>query len=74
MKKGILMVSSALVIALITSCASIVSRSSYPISINSRPTEATISVTNSKGTEVYKGSTPATINLKSGGGFFKKAR
>lgn len=57
----------------LTSCASIVSKSSYPISINSTPSEAKIVVTDKKGVEVFRGQTPATLNLKSGSGFFSKA-
>ena len=56
-----------------TSCASIVSKSSYPISINSTPSEAKITITGKKGIEVYRGNTPATLKLRAGSGFFSKA-
>ncbi|WP_194408526.1 peptidase associated/transthyretin-like domain-containing protein [Aestuariibaculum suncheonense] len=59
---------------LTTSCASIVSKSNYPISINSTPSEASITITNKKGVEIYKGATPANLKLKAGNGFFSKAR
>ena len=59
---------------LTSSCASIVSKSSYPISINSSPSEASIVITDKKGLEVYRGNTPATMKLKSGSGFFSKAQ
>ena len=59
---------------IITSCASIVSSSSWPISINSSPSEAKISIKDKKGIEIYTGNTPATLKLKSGAGFFSKAR
>ncbi len=58
----------------ITSCASIVSKSSYPISINSTPSEAKITITDKKGIEVFKGNTPAIMKLKAGSGFFGKAQ
>ncbi|MBJ6369530.1 peptidase associated/transthyretin-like domain-containing protein [Snuella sedimenti] len=61
-------------IILTTSCASIVSKSSYPISINSPPSEAKITITDKKGVEVYQGHTPATLKLKAGNGYFSKAR
>jgi len=61
-------------ILLLTGCASIVSKTSWPISINSSPSEAKISIKDKKGIEIYTGSTPATLNLKSGAGFFSKAR
>jgi hypothetical protein len=59
---------------LLTSCASIVSKSSYPISIKSTPSEAKITITDKKGVEVFSGNTPATLKLNSGAGFFTKAR
>ncbi|MDR0981779.1 MAG: hypothetical protein LBM07_00865 [Culturomica sp.] len=59
---------------LFSSCASIVSKSSYPIMISSIPSEAKISITDKKGIEIYAGQTPATLKLKSGSGFFGKAR
>ncbi len=58
---------------LTSSCASIVSKSEYPIAINSTPSEAKITVTNKKGIVVYEGNTPSNIYLKSGAGFFSKA-
>ncbi len=57
-----------------TGCASIFSKSNYPISINSSPSEAKIVVTDRDGIEIYSGNTPATIKLKSSSGFFKRAR
>ncbi len=59
---------------LFTSCASIVSKSSYPISINSAPSEVQIVIKDKKGIEIFSGQTPATLKLKSGSGFFGKAR
>jgi hypothetical protein len=55
------------------SCATIVSKSAYPLHLNSEPRKATVTVTDRKGKEVYKGLTPAVVNLKSGAGFFQKA-
>ena len=57
----------------LNSCASIVSKSSWPISINSTPNGAVISIMDAGGTEVFKGNTPTAVVLKSGAGFFKKA-
>ena len=58
---------------LFSSCATIFGHSSYPVSINSNPSGATVSITDKKGKEVYKGASPATVTLKSGAGFFGKA-
>jgi hypothetical protein len=65
---------SILSILLLTGCASIVSKSSWPITINSSPSDAKISIKDKKGIEIYTGNTPATLKLKSGAGFFSKAR
>lgn len=61
------------VIILFSSCASIVSKSLYPITIDSTPANAKISITDKKGKEIYLGNTPATVKLKAGAGFFTKA-
>jgi len=58
---------------LFSSCATIFGHSSYPVSINSNPSGATISITDKKSKEVYKGASPATVTLKSSAGFFSKA-
>ena len=73
MKVKLKSIGVVIAVMLITGCASIVSKSSYPISINSRPSEANISISNSKGIEIYSGNTPAVVNLKGSEGFFKKA-
>ena len=57
---------------LLSSCATIFTKSTYPLSINSNPT-AKISVTDKKGKEIYLGNTPAIVPLKAGAGFFSKA-
>lgn len=56
-----------------TGCASIVSKSTYPVAIQSRPAGATITVTDKKGRDIYIGNTPAIVYLKSSSGFFSKA-
>ena len=58
---------------LFSSCATIVSRTSYPVSIDTNPDGATVSITDKRGKEVYKGQSPSTVVLKSGAGFFSKA-
>jgi hypothetical protein len=73
MKNRITSLFLAVGILLLSSCASIVSKISYPISINSSPSEAKIVITDKKGIEVYAGNTPANLKLKAGSGFFGKA-
>ena len=58
---------------LFSSCASIVTKSSYPLSINSSPSNAQVSITDKTGKEIFLGNTPATVKLKAGAGFFSKA-
>jgi hypothetical protein len=58
---------------MLSGCASIVSKSSYPISINSTPSGATITVKDKKGLDVYSGNTPANLKLNASAGFFSKA-
>ena len=59
---------------LLSSCASIVSKSNYPITINSNPSKANIAITDKQGVEIYSGKTPATLKLRAGSGFFGKAQ
>jgi len=54
------------------SCASIVSRSSWPYYVESDPSNATITIENKKGREIFKGKTPTIVRLKSGSGYFGK--
>lgn len=72
MKKLFLIASLTGVCLFTTNCASIVSSATYPLSINSNPSGASITIINKKGTEVYKGTTPASVVLKAGAGFFSK--
>jgi hypothetical protein len=62
-----------LVSGLLVGCASIVSKSKYPISVNSNPSGSKITITDDSGMSVYEGTTPAVVKLKSGKGYFKKA-
>lgn len=75
MKKTFLFISAGLLCLpiLFSNCATIVSRSSYPVAVNSSPSGATVSITDKKGREVFKGSTPTAVTLKAGDGFFSKA-
>jgi hypothetical protein len=59
-------------ISLLTGCASIVSKSNWPYSVDSNPAGAKVVITNKKGQEVFSGRTPAALKLKSGAGFFSK--
>ena len=58
---------------LFSSCATIFGRTSYPVSINSNPQGAVVTITNKRNREVYRGATPATVRLKSHAGYFARA-
>ena len=61
----------ALVALAISGCSSIVSKSHYPVSINSTPDGAKYVITNRDGHKVDSGVTPATVTMKSSSGYFK---
>lgn len=63
----------AVVVLFSSGCATIVSKSEYPVSISSVPAGATITIKDKKGEQVYKGETPVTVELKSKAGFFSGA-
>lgn len=54
-------------------CASIVSDSSYPVTVSSTPNNAQVTVQDDDGSTVYSGTTPTTITLDSSDGFFQPA-
>jgi len=54
-----------------TGCASIVSKSSYPVVINSNPGQAEITITDETGKTIYSGKTPTTVTLDTKSGYFK---
>lgn len=60
-------------IAMSTGCASIVSKSQYPVTINSNPSGATVTIKNKRGAEVQKATTPTTVTLAASAGFFSPA-
>lgn len=72
MKKLILLSSITGLILMISSCASIVSKSIWPLTVNSNPSGAVITISDRNSAVVYKSTTPANVKLKSGAGFFKK--
>ena len=61
----------ALVIV-ISGCASIVSKSSYPVVLDSDPDGATITVVNKSGDTIVRSTTPTSVTLKASKGFFSK--
>ncbi len=64
-------VSLSLVVFLFSGCASVVSKSQYPINISSEPQGADITIVSKEGNTVFSGKTPTTVTLKAGAGYFK---
>lgn len=63
-----------LLCCLTTGCASIVSKSIYPIRIESSPQEANITIVNQDDEIVFAGQTPASVELDADGGYFRPAK
>jgi hypothetical protein len=57
----------------LSDCATIVSKTSYPVSIETEPSGVHVSITDRKGREIYSGKTPAALLVRSGAGFFLRA-
>lgn len=70
----ILVASAATASILLSSCASIVSRASRDVSIQSNPSGLAFSVVSVDGEPLYSGTTPQTVNLSARGGYFKPAK
>jgi hypothetical protein len=60
--------------AILAGCASIVSKSEYPVSVTSNPTGADFTVKRANGLPIASGVTPATITLGASDGYFKPAK
>ena len=61
-----------LLIAVFVGCASIVSKSAYPVIISSKPEGAEIAIVNRANEKIFQGKTPTTVTLKAGAGFLKE--
>ncbi len=54
----------------LTGCASIIGDTQHPVSVMSSPEGATFEIRNENGMVVHRGSTPASVSLKGGDGYF----
>lgn len=57
-----------------TACCSIVSKSSYPVTISSNPPGASFTLKKANGLAMASGTTPATVSLNSSEGYFQPAK
>jgi len=58
----------------LTACASIVSKSQYPVTVSSNPSGADFTIKKENGVAISTGITPATIVLSSSSGYFQAAK
>jgi hypothetical protein len=72
-RNGILPILLLAILVLAPGCASIVSKSTYPVTIQSSPEGAEVTVSNRHGQVYATGVTPLHVYLKSSVGFFQKA-
>lgn len=76
MCKFVIPIVMASLVFLGSGCATIVSKSQWPVIINSNPTGANVTIwssNNKQGMEMQKGITPMTVTLSSKNGFFSPA-
>lgn len=62
----------AVLCVVLSGCASIVSKSNWPLTVVTNPEGVKIEISNRNGLVVYSGLTPASLTLKSGSTFFIK--
>jgi hypothetical protein len=60
--------------SILTGCASIVSDSKYPVTINSNPSGAMVTVRDKRGNDIRRITTPVTLMLPAGAGFFSSSK
>ncbi len=54
-------------------CASILSKSEYPVVVQTHPEHVKFSIEKTTGEKIFEGTTPTTVVLKAGDGYFKKS-
>jgi hypothetical protein len=55
----------------LTGCATIISSTTQTVSIRSAPEGASVIISNRAGEKIHSGTTPVTVTLKKGAGYFK---
>lgn len=65
------LVAAAAVAFALSGCATIFSGETQPVTFRSEPDAASIAVTNRAGEKIHAGTTPVTLTLKRGAGYFK---
>ena len=62
---------AAAVVVCLSGCASIFNGTTQPVVFSSAPEGAALTITNRAGEAVHTGTTPSTVTLKRGAGYFK---
>ncbi|TVR79318.1 MAG: hypothetical protein EA409_09420 [Saprospirales bacterium] len=65
---------TVLISLIFSSCATIFSKSNYPLAINTNPPGAILEIKNKRNSTVYKGTSPAIVHLPAGQGYFSKSK
>ena len=66
--KGI--IALMVICSFLTGCCSIVGQSVFPVTVNSNPSGAIITITDEHGIQMYNGTTPTTLTLRAGESYF----
>ena len=74
MKNYIILTGLMLMLFVGSGCASIISKSEYPVMLNSSPSGAKVTIKNEIGNIVFTGKTPTSAVLKSGTAYFDKGK
>lgn len=75
MKKIVCTLSAlALLTSSISGCASIVSKSNWPVTVQSNPSGAKCVIAKENGVQLHTGETPMTITLDSSSGYFQSSK
>ena len=59
-------------ILILPGCATLVSNTKWPIDFDTKPRGATVTITNRRGKEVFKGNTPTRTYLYASAGYFRR--
>ena len=68
-----ILATAALVVGL-SGCATIFDGATQAVAVRSAPEAATFTITNRAGEKVHVGTTPSTVTLKRGAGYFKRMK
>lgn len=74
MKKMCVILSAVMLFGSFTGCASIVSKSTWPVTVQSNPTGAKCEIIKENGVKLHTGETPMTLSLEASAGFFSSAK